>query len=85
MRRHDPTLRTIPKLGDYSFDHSGSGTHVLDYRANRVGIECILVTLGNHEEWGRITTAQETESGKAIRVSDVVWLLPRPFRFRISK
>lgn len=84
MRRVDPTVRTILQLGDYGFDHGGQGTHPVDYWAKKVGIERVLVTLGNHEEWNHITPAQEAVPGHAIRVSEVVWLLPRPFRFTIA-
>jgi hypothetical protein len=84
MRRHDPSLRTILQLGDYGFDHAQPGTGPVDYWAKRAGIERVLVTLGNHEEWNHITAAQEHVPGMAFRVSDVVWLLPRPFRFKIA-
>lgn len=84
MRRHNPSLRTILQLGDYGFDHGGPGTHTVDYWAKRTGIDRVLVTLGNHEDWAHITEAQDVAPGQAIRVSDTVWLLPRPFRFRIA-
>lgn len=84
MRRLDPSVRTILQLGDYGFDHGRSGRHPIDYWATKTGIERVLVTLGNHEEWHNITSAQEAAPGRAIRVSDVVWLLPRPFRFSIA-
>ncbi|GGD76926.1 metallophosphoesterase [Microbacterium murale] len=84
MRRHAPSLRTILQLGDYGFDHGHLGTHPVDYWSKRAGIERVLVTLGNHEEWDHITAAQENAPGMAIRVSEVVWLLSRPFRFKIA-
>lgn len=84
MRRHDPSLRTVLQLGDYGFDHAQPGTGTVDFWAKRAGIERVLVTLGNHEEWNHITAAQEHVPGMAIRVSEVVWLLPRPFRFKIA-
>lgn len=84
MRRFDPTMRTVLQLGDYGFDHPSVGTHPVDYWARKAGIERVLVTLGNHERWDKITPAQEASPGQAIRVSAVVWLLPRPFRFTIS-
>lgn len=84
MRRFDPSLRTILQLGDYGFHHPGAGTHTVDYWAKKAGIERVLVTLGNHEEWNHISPAQKTSPGEAIRVSNVVWLLPRPFRFTIG-
>lgn len=84
MRRFDPTIRTILQLGDYGFDHSNSGTHPIDYWAKKTGIERVLVTLGNHEEWNHVAPAQDEAPGEAIRVSEAVWLLPRPFRFKIA-
>lgn len=48
---------TILQLGDYGFDHSGHGTHAVDYWAHKAGIERFLVTLGNHEEWNKSTPA----------------------------
>ena len=84
MRRHNPSLRTMLQLGDYGFDHGGPGTHTVDYWAKRTGIDRVLVTLGNHEDWGHIAATQDVTPGQAIRVSDVVWLLPRPFRFRLA-
>lgn len=84
MRRFDPTMRTIRQLGDYGFDHSSTGTHTVDFWAKKAGIERVLVTLGNHEPWDKITPALEAIPGHAIRVSEVVWLLPRPFKFTIA-
>ncbi|MEV7618869.1 metallophosphoesterase [Microbacterium sp. NPDC089321] len=84
MRRFDPTIRTVLQVGDYGFDHDGRGTHAVDFWARKAGIERVLVTLGNHEAWDRIAPAQARAPGRAIRVSEVVWLLPRPFRMTIA-
>lgn len=84
MHRRDPSIRTVLQVGDYGFDHTGRGTHPVDFWAEKSGIERVLVTLGNHEEWANISPAQEATPGRAIRVSEVVWLLPRPFRFTIA-
>lgn len=84
MRRFDSSVRTILQLGDYGFDHGRSGRHPIDYWATKTGIKRVFVTLGNHEEWNKVTPALDTDPGRAIRVSDVVWLLPRPFRFKIA-
>ncbi|MFJ4044200.1 metallophosphoesterase [Microbacterium sp. NPDC089987] len=84
MRRFDPGMRTILQVGDYGFDHDRRGTHVVDCWARKAGIDRVLVTLGNHEMWEKITPAQQAAPGQPIRVSEVVWLLPRPFRFRIA-
>lgn len=84
MCRFDPTIRTILQVGDYGFDHEGRGTHTVDFWARNTGIERVLVTLGNHEAWEKITPALDAAPGQSIRASDVVWLLPRPFRFTIA-
>ncbi|MEU4014835.1 metallophosphoesterase [Microbacterium sp. NPDC028030] len=83
MHRFDPTMRTILQVGDYGFDHGGRSAAAVDFWATNAGIERVLVTLGNHETWDKITPAQEASPGQAIRVSDVAWLLPRPFTFTI--
>lgn len=84
MRRFDPTMHTILQVGDYGFDHSGRGTHAMDYWARKAGIERVLVTLGNHEAWDLIAPVQASAPAQAVRVSEVVWLLPRPFSFHIG-
>ncbi|HWU29998.1 MAG TPA: metallophosphoesterase [Microbacterium sp.] len=84
MRRFDPTMRTVLQLGDYGFDHGGRGADAVDFWAKNAGIERVLVTLGNHEAWDKIAPAQDEAPGQAIRVSEVVWFLPRPFRFTVA-
>jgi len=84
MRRHDAQMATVLQLGDYGFDHhERDTTHAVDYWARRAGIQNVLVTLGNHEDWGTVSRAHAVSPGEAIRVSEVVWLLPRPFRLTI--
>lgn len=84
MGRHDAQITTVLQMGDYGFSHAGADTSPIDGWANEAGIERVLVTFGNHEDWRRITKAQAQAPGQAIQVSDVVWLLPRPFRLRIA-
>ncbi|WP_279072329.1 metallophosphoesterase [Microbacterium lacticum] len=55
----------------------------IDYWSRRSGIERILVTLGNHEPYNEYTPLLEAHPGRAIRVSQFVWLLPRPWRLEI--
>lgn len=80
MRRYDSLMSTIVHVGDFWPDPSFLST--VDYWAARAGIERVLVTLGNHEPYGDITPLQSEHPG-AVRVSEVVWLLPRPFRFTV--
>lgn len=84
MRRHDSQIGTILQLGDFGFDFPDHGTSPVDFWAERAGIERVLVTLGNHEAWDQIAPAQAEAPGHAIRVSEVVWLLPRPFRLTVG-
>lgn len=84
MRRHDSQVTTVLQLGDYGFDFPAHGTSPVDYWARKAGIERVLCTLGNHESWGVISAAQGEAPGLAIRVSDVVWVLPRPARFTLG-
>ena len=81
LRRRDSLIRTIVHVGDFWPDDAFART--VDYWAAKAGIERVLVTLGNHEPYLDITPLQSEHPGKAVRVSEVVWLLPRPFRFKI--
>lgn len=48
------------------------------------GIERILVTPGNHDDWSQLDQVFAQAPGHAIRVSEVVWALPRNFRLTIG-
>lgn len=79
LRRSDPGVRTLLHLGDWWMN-----PRAVDYWARVAGVERVLVTLGNHEAWLDYTSALNEHPGHAVRVSDVCWLLPRPFRFTIG-
>lgn len=79
MRRTDPGLRTVLQLGDWWQD-----SRPADHWAQVAGIERILVTLGNHEPYGEIAPVFAENPGQAVRISQVVWIMPRPFRFAIG-
>lgn len=55
----------------------------VDFWSVRAGIERVLVTLGNHEPYDEYAPLLDAHPGHAVRVSDVVWLLPRPWRFEV--
>lgn len=80
MRRSAPSVRTVLHLGDWWMN-----PRAVDYWAKVAGLERILVTLGNHEPWPEYAAALDENPGHAVRVSDVTWLLPRPFRFTIRR
>lgn len=78
LHRYDRGITTILHAGDWWMDSSAA-----DYWSRRSGIERILVTLGNHEPYDKYTPLLDAYPGRAIRVSEVVWLLPRPWRLQI--
>lgn len=79
IRRLAPEVTTVLQVGDWWMD-----TGLSDEVLVQAGIERVFVTLGNHEPWSGITPVLEAHPGAAVRVSDVTWLLPRPFSFRIG-
>lgn len=78
LHRYDRGITTILHAGDWWMD-----SRAVDYWSRRSGIERILVTLGNHEPYNEYTPLLEAHPGRAIRVSQFVWLLPRPWRLEI--
>jgi len=79
LRRIDPGVSTLLHAGDWSME---PGT--VDLLARDTGITRMLVTTGNHEPWDQIRPLLDAHPGEAIRVSDVVWILPRPAQFRMG-
>lgn len=79
IRTLAPDITTVLQLGDWAMDPSTT-----DEALDGTGIERIYVTLGNHEPWGQITPLLKAHPGRAIRVSEITWLLPRPARLTIG-
>jgi Icc-related predicted phosphoesterase len=79
LRRVNPAIKTLLHAGDWWMD-----TKVVDFWASKTGLERILVTLGNHEPYGEYQPLLDAHPGCAVRISEVTWLLPRPFAFEIS-
>jgi len=79
ISRMMPEITTILQLGDWWTDAEYPDPIFTD-----AGISRVLVTLGNHEPWDAIRPLLEAQPGEAVRVSEVSWLLPRPFRFRVG-
>ena len=84
---------TLLHLGDLGLwpGESADLLALIDYWSRRAargpglpGIERILLTPGNHEDWSAIANALDVAPGHAVRVSEVVWLLPRGFRFALG-
>lgn len=74
-----PDVTTILQLGDWWMP-----PEEVDEALTETGITGIYVTGGNHEPWGEITPLMNKYSGEAVRVSKLVWLLPRPARLSIG-
>lgn len=78
MHRLDRGVATILHAGDWWMEPDS-----VDYWCERVGIERVLVTLGNHEPYDQCVPLLAAYPGEAVRISKVVWLLPRPWRFEV--
>jgi hypothetical protein len=87
LRRAGPDIKTILHAGDFGIapERRGKGfLATVDYWCKSSGIERVLVTPGNHEDWGRLDQRFASRPGEAIRLSEVVWVLPRGFRFALA-
>jgi len=86
---HDaaPEVRTILHAGDFGISPGPRGKAFLaavDAQCKVSRIERILVTPGNHDDWDRLTRRFASRPGEAIRLTEVVWVLPRGFRFTLA-
>ncbi|MCT1364102.1 MULTISPECIES: metallophosphoesterase [unclassified Microbacterium] len=71
-----PGVTTLLHLGDWWMDTSATDDAFVEAKINR-----ILVTLGNHEPWDQVSGIL---GDRAVRVSEITWLLPRPARLTIG-
>ena len=74
-----PDVTTILQLGDWWMPPAE-----VDEAFAETAITGIYVTGGNHEPWGEITPLMDKYPGEAVRVSKLVWLLPRPARLTVG-
>ncbi|WP_096359317.1 metallophosphoesterase family protein [Microbacterium sp. TPU 3598] len=74
-----PDVTTILQLGDWWMNPEATDEAFVSTRIDRV-----IVTLGNHEPWGDITATFRAHPGRAVRVSQITWLLPRPARLSVG-
>lgn len=71
--------KTILHVGDFGL-YDGSGyLAAIDAAALAAGVDTIAVTPGNHEDWGALSRLFSAHPGQAVRVSEVVWVLPPAF------
>lgn len=84
MRRENSEFKTILQVGDFGFwPHSGF-LKSTDFWARTTGVERVLVTPGNHENWDAVSALFAENLGEPVQVSEVAWLLPRGYRFTIA-
>lgn len=82
LGRIAPDVDTILHVGDFwPTPHLCSA---IDNWCAQAGIARVLVTLGNHEPYGELTPLLDAHRWHAVRVSESVWILPRPFRFTVG-
>lgn len=74
-----PDVTTLLHLGDWSMPQDE-----VDEVFAETDIDRIFVTLGNHEPWDRISPLLDANPGRAVRVSKLTWILPRPARLTIG-
>lgn len=87
LARQVPGVRTILHVGDFGLWRERPGKGMLatvDYWCRQTGIERVLVTPGNHEDWDLLDAGFAQHPGEAVRVSQVVWMLPRGYRFTLA-
>lgn len=77
-----PDVQTILHLGD--FEKGDELLAVVDEACRAAGISRVLVTPGNHEDWGLLHTLFAAQPGEPVQLSTMVWALPRGFRFQLA-
>ena len=83
----DPTIRTILHAGDFGVWPGAKGESflsVVDEVCAEFGIDRVLVTPGNHEYWSKLEERFAERPGEVVRLSDVVRVMPRGYRFTIG-
>lgn len=74
-----PDVTTVLHLGDWCMTPAATDDIFAETSVTR-----FYVTAGNHDDWGQITPLLDQHPGDAVRVSKLVWLLPRPARLSIG-
>jgi hypothetical protein len=73
------TASTILQLGDVEIGNDKAGKaflNFIDERCAGTGIDRVLVTLGNHDNWDRVEARSDWQKGLPVRLSRTVWALP---------
>lgn len=88
---HDraPDVRTVLQLGDFNLGSNGPWAdyrRALGHAMSTFEIERILVTPGNHDDWGQLTRRFASHPGQPYPLPrlESIAFLPRGFRFTIG-
>ena len=87
LRAAGPRVTTILHVGDYGLSQGARGKgymNAVDDVCFEYGFERILVTPGNHDDWGRLSWRWLSEPGEELWLSDVTRFLPRGYRWTIA-
>lgn len=88
IAREAAGVRTVLHVGDFGIWADAHGRKYLDavdFWCTRAGISRVLVTPGNHEDWGWLDREFNAQPGVPVALSSVVEVLPRGYRFEIGQ
>ena len=87
IAREAEEVRTILHTGDFGVwadTHGRKYLDAVDFWCEKAGISRVLVTPGNHEDWGWLDRKFNSQPGTPVALSSVVEVLPRGYRFQIG-
>ncbi|MFK4729515.1 metallophosphoesterase [Agromyces mediolanus] len=85
--RQHPDVRTVLHVGDLGVsgrERPPGFLGTVDYWLGRSGIDRLLLTPGNHDDWAWLDAEFASSPGRAVLMSERVWALPRGLRFEIG-
>ncbi|MGY4856858.1 metallophosphoesterase [Cryobacterium sp. AP23] len=87
LRRTVPGVRTVLHLGDFGYwsEREGHGfADTVSYWARAAGLERVLVSPGNHENWDKLDRLFAAAPGEPVEVAARVFMMPRGYRFTLA-
>ena len=82
--RSMPGVRTVLHAGDFGYWRGSGFLKTVDFWSERANLTRILTTPGNHEDWPALIEAFSRNPGQPVQLSNVVWMIPRGFRFSLA-
>jgi hypothetical protein len=87
LNKYHPEVRTVLHAGDFGIfpgRHADGFIEAVDAACRSNGITRILVTPGNHEDWAALDAVFTARPGRAVRITERIWVLPRAYRFTVG-